>query len=543
MLQNEDFYTEGEFKMRAVIYARFSSDNQREESIDAQVRAAEEYAKRNGLHIVKLYADRAKTATSDKRPEFQKMIKDSAANLFDVVIVHKLDRFSRDKYDSAKYKRQLKINGIKLLSVTENLDGSPESVILESLLEGMAEYYSKNLAREVMKGMKENALKCQHTGGLPPLGYDVDKTTKKYIINEAEAETVRKIYDMYLGGFGYDRIITQLNEDGRVTKKGRTFGKNSLHDILVNEKYAGVYVFNRSTSKGANGMRNTHTSKSEDEIIRIPGGVPQIIDQEIFYKVQEKMCKNRHQPGAYKAKEVYLLSGLIMCGECLEREGKAYSMMGNAKYSGRNKRKHVTYRCSNRERTKQCDNKEIRREYIETLVLSELEKNIFNDKAIPHLVKKLNEFQKSVIDGRSQDIKQLQAAVTDVTKRIDNIIDAISSGYGGSVLTKKLGELEEEKALAETAIQEYLLKQQSVTLVTEDMLRGLFAKFRQFVAEKNILEVRKFIGNYVKQVIVYKDHVEVVFFLLFGNQDVKEGYQFLIEIDRYNLLRKFGKVA
>jgi hypothetical protein len=116
--------------------------NQRDESIDAQLRAAEEFAKANNFSIVKTYIDRAKSATSDRRPEFQNMIRDSASGLFDICIVHKLDRFSRDKYDSAVYKRKLRANGVRLVSILENLDGSPESVILESVIEGMAEYYS-----------------------------------------------------------------------------------------------------------------------------------------------------------------------------------------------------------------------------------------------------------------------------------------------------------------------------------------------------------------------------------------------------------------
>lgn len=161
--------------MRAAIYARYSSDNQREESIDAQIRAIKAYAEREGHSIVKIYTDEAKSATTDNRPQFQQMIADSSSGFFDCVIVHKLDRFARDRYDSAIYKRKLKINGVSVLSVLENLDGSPESIMLESVLEGMAEYYSKNLAREVMKGMSETAYQCRHTGGTPPLGYDVDK--------------------------------------------------------------------------------------------------------------------------------------------------------------------------------------------------------------------------------------------------------------------------------------------------------------------------------------------------------------------------------
>ena len=181
-----------------VIYARFSSDNQRDESIDAQIRACKEYAERSEIELVDIiYTDRAKSATSDRRPEFQQMIKDAEKGKFDCIIVHKLDRFSRNKYDSAMYKSKLKKYGVQLISVTEKLDGSPESIILESVIEGMAEYYSANLGREVRKGMKETALQAKHTGGMPPLGYDVG-TDKKYKINPQEAVVVREIFHKYL---------------------------------------------------------------------------------------------------------------------------------------------------------------------------------------------------------------------------------------------------------------------------------------------------------------------------------------------------------
>jgi site-specific DNA recombinase len=147
------------------IYARYSSDNQREESIDAQVFEIKEYACTNGISTVKIYTDEARSATTDNRPGFLQMIDDAKKGLFDVLLIHKLDRFARNRYDSAFYKRELKKAKVKLISVTERLDDSPESVILESILEGMAEYYSKNLAREAMKGLKENARSCKHNGG------------------------------------------------------------------------------------------------------------------------------------------------------------------------------------------------------------------------------------------------------------------------------------------------------------------------------------------------------------------------------------------
>ena len=164
------------------------------------------------------------------------MITDSAKGLFDIVLVHKLDRFSRDRYDSAIYKKRLKKNNVRLCSVLERIDDSPESIMMESVLEGMAEYYSKNLGREIMKGMQETALQCKHTGGCTPLGYDLD-SEKKLVINEYEAEAVKIIFEMFADGYGYSAIISYLNEHGYTTKKGRIFGKNSLYEILQNEKY------------------------------------------------------------------------------------------------------------------------------------------------------------------------------------------------------------------------------------------------------------------------------------------------------------------
>ena len=192
---------------KAVLYARFSSTNQRDESIDAQERAIKEFARSNNIEIVGEYIDRAKSATTDDRPNFQKMIADSAKKDFELVLVHKLDRFARNRNDSIVNRTRLRRNGVSLLSVTEPLDDTkPEAIILEAVLEAMAEYYSKNLAREVKKGLKENALKCQHTGGRPPLGYDVDEATRQLVINPVEAEAVRLIYRMVNNGHGYHDI-------------------------------------------------------------------------------------------------------------------------------------------------------------------------------------------------------------------------------------------------------------------------------------------------------------------------------------------------
>lgn len=185
--------------MRGVIYARYSSDNQREESIEGQIRENTAFADKNGIEIVGTYIDRAYSAKTDNRPDFQKMIKDSAGKSFDVVIVWKLDRFARDRYGSAFYKRALRKNGVRVVSATEVIAEGTAGILLESLLEGMAEYYSADLAEKVSRGMTENALKCRFNGGTVPFDYMIDEE-QNYQINPAQAPLVLEMFRRYAGG-------------------------------------------------------------------------------------------------------------------------------------------------------------------------------------------------------------------------------------------------------------------------------------------------------------------------------------------------------
>ena len=308
---------------KVALYARFSSDNQRSESIDAQIRAMKAYCEQHHFVIVETYIDEAKSATSDRRSAFQQMISDSSTRSFNILLVHKLDRFARNRYDSAVYKRELKKNGVTVYSVLENLDNSPESIMMEAVLEGMAEYYSQNLARETMKGLRENALQCKHTGGIAPLGYDIDPDTRKLVINEDEAKAVRLIFEMYGNGYGYSAIIDRLYELNLKTKMGKDFGKNSLYSILSNPKYQGMYVYNRCSAKNTVGTRNTHLYKDDEDIVFVEGGCPQIVPTDVFVKVQNKLTEHKHTGGRENAKECYLLSGKVFCREC----GKAISTL------------------------------------------------------------------------------------------------------------------------------------------------------------------------------------------------------------------------
>lgn len=409
--------------MKAFAYARFSSDNQREESIDAQLRAIREYADKNDIEIIREFTDEAKSGTSNKRPGFLQMFEDLTLFRPQLIIVHKLDRFSRDRYDSAYYRRIIKKSGAKLVSVLEPLDDSPESIILESVLEGMAEYYSKNLARETLKGLKETAYKCEHTGGLPPLGYDVE--SRKYIINHSEAEIVRTIFRMYADGKSYDRIIEELK--GAKTKAGKPFGKNSLNSILNNEKYRGVFTFGRQ-------KRSNHNSHADNtEVIRIENGMPRIIDESTWNAVQERIHNNKRN-ASYKAKRVYLLSGKLVCQKCR-------AMMVGTTTTNRKGYEYMWYGCSNKYRTKSCDQQNIPAEKIESSVLDLIEERLKPDeKLIEEVMRILNTDSPEM----EEDLKELR----DLEQRSSRLIALVESGANVPAVSERITELsEKEKAL------------------------------------------------------------------------------------------------
>lgn len=488
----------------AVIYSRYSSHNQTSASISAQLRECRAFANTKGLKIMDVYVDEAKTGTNGDRESFKRMIEDSAKRRFEWIIVHKLDRFSRNRYDAATTKRKLKVNGVRVLSVLENLDDSAESVVLESVLEGMAEYYSLNLAREVMKGMRESAYNCTHLGGMAPLGYDVDPSTRKYVINEGEAIIVRKIFEMYSEGFGYGQLLAYLNGMGYRTKLGRPFGRNSLYSILQNEKYVGKFVFNKKLEKDVAGKRNPQI-KPEEEWIVVEGGLPAIIEEDVFNKVQIKMKRNKQNGGAFKAKEVYLLSGLVYCGEC------GSGMYGNTRPCGRNKTRYASYRCSDRQNHKGCRNKELRKEYLDNYVLDELYKCLFSDASINKLVGMLNDYSRRKAEASDSDLGLVRRELTKLNEKISKVVRLVSeSEVSIDTVKEELKRLEELKQLAEGQLRELTLENES-TVITEEKIRELVERSRDFVRTKNIPECRNFIESYVERVTVYHDRVEVQF--------------------------------
>lgn len=504
--------------LNAVAYCRYSSDLQREESIEAQIRAIKGFAEHNGYTLHKIYADRGISGTTDNRPQFQAMIEDIRnSNNISAIICHKYDRFARNRADSAIYRRELEKYGVKLISVLENFDDSPESIILQSVIEGYNEYYSKNLRREVMKGLKENALSCRHTGGKPCLGYDVDKTTMKLVINEWEAEAVKLIFKLYLEGNGYSYIIRELNKRGYKTKRGAAFGKNSLYEILRNEKYTGVYVYNLSASKNAEGKFNRHKSKPDDEVIRIDGGVPQIISTEDFQKVRQLMAARQRKTAAFKAKQEYLLSGKIVCNEC----GCTYA--GNSRKANPTHPLYISYRCTKRNGKIKCKNPEIQRDLIESIVQKRLAGKVFDETVLPEVISKYNEFAASKNTELISAIAMIKDKIAETEKGIANIVNVIMQ-TGSAALSDKLKVLECDKAKFEQTLYEKQRELSEMT-VDEKVLKQAFKKAKKMLESGTLSNKKAIIDRYVNQIILHRDKIVIEF-------NVTDTYTITEEIER-----------
>lgn len=423
---------------KAVIYARYSSHSQREESIDAQLRECHDYATKNDYLIIEEYCDKALTGKTDARAAFQKMIKDAKNNKFNYVLVYKLDRFARNRYDSAMYKNILKKHDIKVISIMENISDSPEGIILESVLEGMAEYYSANLSQNIKRGMTENALQCKFNGSGCPLGFTITPE-KHFEINEMGAKIVREIFDMYAGGKNSSEIIAYCNAKGYKTSKGQAFNKNSISRILTNEKYIGTY--------------------RHGDIV-IENGIPAIVDKEIFEKVQSMYKKNYTTRARGKADVEYLLTGKIFCGHCKKH---MYGISG----TGKSGKKHYYYVCSSRRETKNCDKINENKDWLEDLVVKTTVEQVLTDENIELIATKAME----LIDAENADTSELkyyEDELKETRKQIKNIVDMVANGVASKSIAERLTDLENYEKDVVTNLE--YLKMKKPTLTKEQIV-------------------------------------------------------------------------
>ena len=453
----------------AVIYARYSSDAQSEQSIEGQIRVCQDYAKSHDIVILDTYIDRAMTGTNDNRPDFRRMIKDSAKRQFEIVLVYKLDRFSRDKYATAVNKHTLKNNGVKLVSAMENIPDTPEGIILESLLEGMNQYYSAELSQKVRRGNKESRRKGNLTGGRVPYGYKNEN--KKAVIVPEQAEVVRYIYEQYAMGVYVKDIIRELTVRG-ITYYGKQFVTNTVYKILKNERYSGVYHY------GGEEFTNIY---------------PQIVPTETFEKVRKKVCDNKY---GKKSEEVtFLLKDKVICGYC----GK--SIVGE-NGTARNGERRYYYKCRGRKANiTDCTKEAVRKEILESIVLDAIIEELSKPQRMTYLVNGVLQEQARRTQGNTV-LNLLLKEKRNIESSISNIMVAIEKGVITNTTAKRLRELEEQQE----SLEREILKEQS-----KSDIKLTESEIRDFYSQMLKLEPKALISSLVKKIVLFDDKIEIEF--------------------------------
>lgn len=460
--------------MKAVIYARYSSDSQREESIEGQLRECKEYAERNGITVLSTYIDRALSAKTDNRPDFQRMIKDSAKGLFDIVLVWKLDRFARNRYDSAHYKAILKKNGVKVVSAKEAIAEDSTGILLESLLEGYAEFYSVELSEKIHRGQKENALKGLYNGGGIPLGYLIGKN-KKLEIDPLTAPIVLEVFTKYAEGAKIREIVKSLNERGLQTRRNKPYNVNSFYAMLKNRRYIGEYRYHD---------------------IMIPDGIPAIIPQELFDRVQARMERNKSAPAMSKADEPFLLTTKLFCGKC----GRMMAGESGTSHTGK---KHYYYKCGSAKRKTGCTKKAVKKDWIENLVIERTRQMLFDDSTVNAIA----DMVLGVQGRENTSLPTLKMQLEQTEKGIENMLNAIQQGIFTPSTKQRLEELEETKEqLTVSILQEELQK----SSLTKEQVLFFLQRFRTVDTSKQD-QRQRLIDSFVNAVYVYDDKIILTF--------------------------------
>jgi DNA invertase Pin-like site-specific DNA recombinase len=460
--------------MRAVIYARYSDSHQREESVEGQLRECGDFAQRKGYAIVKTYADRAISGQkAENRPQFMQMIEDSKQRMFDIVIVWKIDRFSRDKYDSVFYKNALKKNGVSVISATEPIDDSPEGQLMESIFEGFSVYYLKDLSMKVSRGMTENALKGKFNGGSPTYGYVID-ADKRFQPDPVKALIVADIFRRYASGESIKSILVTLKEEGLQTGHNKAPTYSFIVNLIKNRRYLGEYRF-------------------KDTVIE--NAFASLIDAEVFEKCQKRLAENQHRPASFKpVEDKYSLTGKIYCGYCGDTmHGKSAKSKTGAI--------HRYYHCRAAKKLKTCGKKRINKSLVESLVIDYILRMLDDAPLLNRIVEACYDLQTN-----KDSLMLLEKRLAKVQKEIDNVMAAIKQGIITPSTKETLMQLEQDK---ENLTQSIVTTRIERPVLSKEQIRHWICRFKGSNPD-DPEQKQRLIETFLRSVYVYDDKMLIV---------------------------------
>lgn len=462
----------------AVIYARYSSAKQNDESIEQQVECCEEYAKQHGLKVVQVYADRATTGTTDKRESFQRMVRDSATRTFTTIIAYKSNRISRKMLQAMSYEEQFSRNGVRIVYAKEEYGDTVTGRYMLRSMMNLNQFYSENLAEDVKRGMNMGA-KEGKAMSMPIFGYKIENG--QFVIDSERADTVRRIYNMYAEGSSIAEITKSVSSVLR--PNGKHLVEHSIRDMLNKPIYCGEYEWN--------GIKYEN--------------VPAIIDKDLYDRVQESRRKRTKHPQRHISEEPYVLSGAVRCALCNEL------FVG---YSGKSHtgKKFKYYKCKN----PACPRRYIRKDKLEQVVFDETKKFCLNGSMLKQAAKQTYQYMLKMSQS-DEDIAELKQTISECDKKIANIVVAVESGIYSPEIGTRLTELRQAKEEAE---QE--LKHRSTPFnLTEKDVEKYLTEYARHAYDSNEDHAQKVLTSFINRIEVYDEYM-IIFFNIFQNESDKK---------------------
>lgn len=496
--------------MIVVAYARYSSEAQRDGySIEAQVRAITEWAEREGHTVLRVYIDEARSATTDNRERFQDMISDAAKGEFQAVVVHKLDRFARNRYDSAVYRHALKQHGVRVISVLEPLDDSPESAMMEAVLEGMAEYYSRNLSREVRKGKKEAALLGRFVGGPVPFGYSVTKD-HRYAVNEEEALVIRQMFSMLENGSSFADVARWATSQGYRTRTGRYFTEAGISCLVSNTLLIGRYTYAAKSRVG-------------QEPIVFDDAIPPIIDAATFWRVNEMKKARERGPRPRKKEEEYLLTGYLFCELCGRH---VYGFKSKSSFTTKDGEKHEyekrAYRCSTKGGVNPgrrldpgyvrhaCTLKNLPKEALEAFVFSAIDDVLFGGLTADWIVAELTVRKKTEKRPDQTVLSSYKKELSKIKTQKERLLDLyLSGGIDKGVYSARAGDFAAREQFLAAEVSR--LSTPATADVDANKIKAALDAFRKSANADSPEYKRRLLSAFVEKITVSNERLVIYF--------------------------------
>ena len=487
----------------AALYARVSSDRQDVDlSVAAQLRALRDYAQRNGYLVAREYVDEAESGRIADRPQFSRMLDEASKPEapFKEILVWKFSRFTRKREHAVAFKSMLRRRGVRVVSITEQADDTPTGKLLEAIIESVDEFYSENLAQEVLRGMREAATRGFWMTTYAPYGYrrvyvqDGIKKRPKLELNPPADAVVRRIFDMVLQGRSILDVTKTLNAESIPTTNGKKWLKTTIHTMLDHEAYTGTLVWGAKAKDGA-------------PPVRVENAHPAIVSKRDFQRARRLLASRAPKKmNPRRASSPYLLSGLVKCETC----GKA--MTAAEAKSGR----YTYYIChSLLKRGKgTCETPRLNAKSFEKLIVSEIRENVLTESNIRDLVKLLDEEMDGVAREQRERLETIEEELEDVKKRLGRIWQVIeTTDIEMADASERIREHRERKEKLEIAAEEAraLLSDRRQFLDSADTIAAFAAEMGEFLKTSELTETKAFVRSFVKEIVVKPGRAAIVY--------------------------------